>query len=77
MCPYSKLKVKKLKIEYIQLVSSGARNKEIANKLSISEHTVKAHISSIFRKTQARNRVELLRWAQSFQSHLDLFALTH
>ncbi|MDR8525169.1 MULTISPECIES: helix-turn-helix transcriptional regulator [Shewanella] len=61
----------------IQLVSSGARNKEIANKLSISEHTVKAHISSIFRKTQARNRVELLRWAQSFQSHLDLFALTH
>ncbi|MCL1145590.1 response regulator transcription factor [Shewanella sp. 10N.261.52.F9] len=61
----------------IQLVSSGARNKEIATKLSISEHTVKAHISSIFRKTQARNRVELLRWAQSFQSHLDLFALSH
>ncbi|GIU25359.1 response regulator transcription factor [Shewanella sp. MBTL60-007] len=52
----------------IQLVSSGARNKEIANTLNISEHTVKAHISSIFRKTQARNRVELLRWAQSFQS---------
>lgn len=61
----------------IQLVSSGARNKEIATKLSISEHTVKAHISSIFRKTQARNRVELLRWAQSFETHLELFSLSH
>ncbi|GIU06762.1 MULTISPECIES: response regulator transcription factor [unclassified Shewanella] len=61
----------------IQLVSSGARNKEIADKLCISEHTVKAHISSIFRKTQARNRVELLRWAQSFESQLNLYGLSH
>jgi len=56
----------------IKLVSSGARNKEIADKLCISEHTVKAHISSIFRKTQSRNRVELLRWAQTYQSHFEL-----
>ncbi|MBW8183236.1 MULTISPECIES: response regulator transcription factor [Shewanella] len=56
----------------ISLVSSGARNKEIAHRLCISEHTVKAHISSIFRKTQSRNRVELLRWAQSYQSQLEL-----
>ncbi|RTR40237.1 response regulator transcription factor [Shewanella canadensis] len=56
----------------IQLVSSGARNKEIADNLCISEHTVKAHISSIFRKTQSRNRVELLRWAQTYQSHFEL-----
>ncbi|BDM65737.1 helix-turn-helix transcriptional regulator [Shewanella sp. NFH-SH190041] len=48
----------------VQLVASGARNKEIARQLSISEHTVKAHISSVLRKTQSRNRVELLRWAQ-------------
>ncbi|BAJ03634.1 helix-turn-helix transcriptional regulator [Shewanella violacea] len=56
----------------IKLVSSGARNKEIAHQLCISEHTVKAHISSIFRKTQSRNRVELLRWAQTYQSHFEL-----
>ncbi len=54
----------------IQLVSSGARNKEIAHRLCISEHTVKAHISSIFRKTQSRNRVELLRWSSSYQNQL-------
>lgn len=48
----------------IQLVAEGARNKEIADTLNISAHTVKAHLSAIFRKTQARNRVELLRWLQ-------------
>ncbi|MFV0597490.1 response regulator transcription factor [Shewanella sp.] len=56
----------------IQFVSSGARNKEIADRLFISEHTVKAHISSIFRKTQSRNRVELLRWVQTYQPHFEL-----
>ncbi|ABO25060.1 LuxR C-terminal-related transcriptional regulator [Shewanella loihica] len=55
----------------IQLVSSGARNKEIADRLCISEHTVKAHISSIFRKTQSRNRVELLRWSQANACHFE------
>ncbi|WP_019674238.1 response regulator transcription factor [Arsukibacterium perlucidum] len=52
----------------ISLVAEGARNKEIALMLNISAHTVKAHLSAIFRKTQARNRVELLRWLQ--QSNL-------
>ncbi|MBV7314107.1 LuxR C-terminal-related transcriptional regulator [Shewanella sp. NIFS-20-20] len=56
----------------IKLVGSGARNKEIAQRLCISEHTVKAHISSIFRKTQSRNRVELLRWAQTHQGQFEL-----
>ncbi len=46
----------------IQWVAKGARNKEIADALFISEHTVKSHVSSILRKTASRNRVELLRW---------------
>ena len=53
----------------IQLVAEGARNKEIAFSLNISAHTVKAHLSSIFRKTNARNRVELLRWMQQPARH--------
>lgn len=48
----------------VELVAKGARNKEIAENLNISAHTVKAHMSSIFRKTNARNRVELLRCIQ-------------
>lgn len=57
----------------IRLVAEGSRNKEIADSLNISAHTVKAHLSTIFRKTQARNRVELLRWyQQSGQQPLQL-----
>jgi DNA-binding NarL/FixJ family response regulator len=46
----------------INLVSSGAKNKEIADKLHISPNTVKTHIYSIFRKTSSRNRIELITW---------------
>ncbi|WP_417441263.1 response regulator transcription factor [Idiomarina sp.] len=57
----SSLTPQELKI--IELVATGARNKEIAEHLNISAHTVKTHLSSIFRKTGARNRVELLKWS--------------
>ncbi|QSX33444.1 response regulator transcription factor [Shewanella avicenniae] len=52
-------------LRIIDLVSVGARNREIAEQLNISNNTVKTHMSAIFRKTGARNRVELLRWAQN------------
>ncbi|MFT5757254.1 MAG: DNA-binding NarL/FixJ family response regulator [Alteromonadaceae bacterium] len=50
----------------INLVSSGAQNKEIAERLHISPNTVKTHIYSIFRKTSSRNRVELISWTTQF-----------
>lgn len=50
-------------LKIIELVATGARNKEIAEQLNISAHTVKTHLSSIFRKTGARNRVELFKWS--------------
>ena len=40
-------------------VASGASNKRIAQKLDITERTVKAHMSSLFRKTGARDRLQL------------------
>lgn len=49
----------------IRLVAAGKRNKEIADKLYISERTVKYHISSLFKKLQATNRTELSRIAVS------------
>lgn len=48
----------------IKLVCQGAKNQEVADSLSISPHTVKTHLYSIFRKTECRNRVELLNWAK-------------
>ncbi len=41
------------------LVADGASNKLIAQRLEITERTVKAHLSAIFRKTETRDRLGL------------------
>lgn len=54
----------------VKLVSAGAQNKEIAAHLHISPNTVKTHIYSIFRKTNSRNRIELVTWSQKLSHSL-------
>lgn len=44
--------------EVLELLSRGLANKSIARELSISEHTVKFHVSSIYSKLQVRSRAE-------------------
>jgi DNA-binding NarL/FixJ family response regulator len=58
------IKLTKREKAIISLMSKGAKNKEIAESLNISPHTVKTHLYSAFRKTKCRNRIELLSWAQ-------------
>lgn len=41
------------------LVGSGANNRQIAGRLSISESTVKAHLTSVFRKLDVADRLRL------------------
>lgn len=41
-------------------VARGATNREIADALGITERTVKAHLSSIFAKSGARDRIQLV-----------------
>lgn len=50
-------------IEIIELVATGLTNQEIASALTISKRTVDNHVSNIFTKTGAKNRVALLNWA--------------
>ena len=50
-------------VEIIELVATGLTNQEIAEKLTISKRTVDNHVSNIFTKTGAKNRVALLNWA--------------
>jgi two-component system response regulator DesR len=45
-------------------VASGATNREIAQRLFLSPHTVKEHTSSLYRKLGARNRAEAVQKAQ-------------
>jgi DNA-binding NarL/FixJ family response regulator len=44
--------------EVLQMLASGLANKEIAAKLSISEHTAKFHVASILGKLGAATRTE-------------------
>jgi DNA-binding NarL/FixJ family response regulator len=46
-------------IEVIMLVVEGNSNREIANKLVISENTVKHHLSNILEKLHMNNRIQL------------------
>ena len=49
--------------EVLLTVARGLTNTEIADQLHISLSTVKAHLSSLMTKLDARNRVELAMWA--------------
>jgi len=44
--------------EVLQMLAAGLGNKEIAGRLSISEHTVKFHVASILGKLGASSRTE-------------------
>jgi two-component system, NarL family, response regulator YdfI len=45
----------------LQLLALGLSNKQIAARLSISEHTVKFHTSSIYTKLGVAGRTEAVR----------------
>jgi DNA-binding NarL/FixJ family response regulator len=52
-------------IEIVGMVARGLRNKEVGERLTISEGTVKIHLHNIYRKLELENRVELILYAQS------------
>ncbi|CAG1066476.1 Oxygen regulatory protein NreC [uncultured bacterium] len=49
--------------EVVGLVGQGYRNREIAEKLCISEPTVKTHLQRIFQKLDIQNRPQLITFA--------------
>jgi DNA-binding NarL/FixJ family response regulator len=53
--------------EIVLLVAEGQRNREIAGRLCISEQTVKAHLSRIFKKANVSNRSQLVPLALKYK----------
>jgi DNA-binding NarL/FixJ family response regulator len=51
-------KLTKRETEVLYLISEGYQNKNIASKLSLSEHTIKLHIHHIISKLGVSNRTE-------------------
>jgi DNA-binding NarL/FixJ family response regulator len=51
-------------VEILALIARGLNNPEIAERLFLSNHTVKTHINRIFAKTGSRDRVAAIAYAQ-------------
>ncbi|MGA7871803.1 MAG: response regulator transcription factor [Candidatus Binatus sp.] len=49
--------------EIVRFVAMGMRNSEVAQRLEVSENTVKTHLSNIFEKLKIRDRQELTHYA--------------
>lgn len=54
-------------IEVLQLIKEGFSSKQIADTLCISINTVRNHRSNLFKKTSAKNMIELLNYAEAMQ----------
>ncbi|NMA66053.1 MAG: response regulator transcription factor [Clostridiaceae bacterium] len=55
-------------LEVLKLLGQGYSNKQIANELFISEHTVKKHVSSILEKLELSHRTEAALLANTYFS---------
>ena len=58
-----RIELSERELEIIALVAQGLTNQEIGSTLMISKRTVDNHVSNVFTKTGAKNRVALINWA--------------
>ena len=47
----------------IRFLATGLTNRDIGDKLNISQRTIQSHVSNMLGKTGLRNRTELAHWA--------------
>ncbi|MCF2151410.1 response regulator transcription factor [Desmonostoc muscorum LEGE 12446] len=57
--------------EVLRLIASGLSNREIAQKLFLSEGTVRNHITNILNRLNLRDRTQAAIFANSFLNHLE------
>jgi DNA-binding NarL/FixJ family response regulator len=51
-------------VEVLRLVARGLANKQIGRALGITEHTVKVHLGSVFRRIGVADRTSAALWAR-------------
>lgn len=49
-------------VEVAELVSKGMANKEVADRLFVTEKTVKFHLTNIYKKMAIKSRSQLIVW---------------
>jgi NarL family two-component system response regulator LiaR len=54
-------------LEILQLIAEGLSNKEIAERVYVSENTVKTHSSSVFNKLGARRRTQAVQMGKEMR----------
>ena len=55
------LGITKRELEILELIASGMSNREIADRLFVSENTVKTHSSRLFEKLSAKRRTQAVQ----------------
>jgi len=58
-----RFRITKREMQVLQVLTEGSSNAEIAKRLVISTETVKHHLTNLFNKTGASNRLELVLFA--------------
>lgn len=53
-------------LEILELIANGLSNREIAEKLFVSENTVKTHSSRLFEKLNARRRTQAVQLGKQY-----------
>ncbi|UNO50737.1 response regulator transcription factor [Alicyclobacillus acidoterrestris] len=54
-------------LEVLNLLVTGLGNKELAQTLFISEHTVKNHLTNIFQKLGVNDRAQAIAYVYKYQ----------
>ncbi len=60
--------------QIIWCMAKGDSNKKIAQRLNISDRTVKTHVYNIFRKINVSNRVQAVNWVKNCREQIDMGA---
>jgi DNA-binding CsgD family transcriptional regulator len=60
------LGITRRELEILELIANGLSNREIAEKLFVSENTVKTHSSRLFDKLSARRRTQAVQLGKEF-----------